>query len=183
VSAAGLTWRSYEESMPSNCDLTSSGGYAVKHNPAAYYTSIRSQCRRWDIPMGTTSSGSFASDLARNGLSAFSFVTPNLCDDMHDCPVARGDEWLRRWIPRIVSSAGYQSGTTVLFITFDEGTTSSNQVATVIVSPSTRPATRSATPFDHYSLLKTTEQLLGLTGRLAHAADATTHDMRPAFDL
>jgi phosphatidylinositol-3-phosphatase len=183
VSDAGLTWRSYEESMPSKCDLTSSGGYAVKHNPAAYYTGIRSQCRRWDIPMGTTSSGSFESNLAHNKLSAFSFVTPNLCDDMHDCPVATGDAWLRRWIPRIVSSAGYRSGTTVLFLTFDEGTTGSNQVATVVVSPSTRPATKSATPFDHYSLLETTEQLLGITGRLIHAGDSSTHDMRSAFNL
>ena len=183
VSDAGLTWRSYEESMPSTCDLATSGGYAVKHNPAAYYVGIRSRCRRWDLPLGTTSSGSLASDLAHNRLPAFSFVTPNLCDDMHDCPVATGDAWLRRWIPRIVSSAGYQSGTTVLFITFDEGTTGANRVATIVVSPSTRPATTSATAFDHYSLLKTTEQLLGLQGRLAHAGDSSTHDMRSAFDL
>src|SRR5581483_11136587 len=164
-------------------DLASSGGYAVKHNPAAYYVGIRSRCRRWDLPLGTTSSGSLASDLAHNRLPAFSFVTPNLCDDMHDCPVATGDAWLRRWIPRIVSSAGYQSGTTVLFITFDEGTTGANRVATIVVSPSTRPATTSATAFDHFSLLKTTEQLLGLQGRLAHAGDSSTHDMRSAFDL
>src|SRR5437868_4291496 len=52
VSAAGLSWRSYEESMPSNCALASSGLYAVKHNPAAYYTRIRGECRRWDIPLG-----------------------------------------------------------------------------------------------------------------------------------
>jgi len=183
VSEAGLMWRSYEESMSSNCELSSSGEYAVRHDPAAYYTGIRAECRRWDVPMGTTSSGRLASDLARNRLPAFAFVTPNLCDDMHDCPVATGDAWLRRWIPRITSRAGYRSGATVLFITFDEGTAGSNRVATVVVSPSTRPTTRSATPFDHYSLLKTTEQLLGLAGRLAHAGDSSTHDMRTAFNL
>jgi len=24
------------------------------------------------------------------------FVVPNLCDDMHDCPVSTGDSWLRQ---------------------------------------------------------------------------------------
>src|SRR6202008_155475 len=98
LAAAGTRWRSYAESMPSNCDLSSSGRYAVKHNPAAYYTGLRTQCGRRDLPMGTTSSGSFTSDLGRNRLPAFSFVTPDLCHDMHDCPVATGDRWLQRWI-------------------------------------------------------------------------------------
>ena len=33
----GETVRSYEESMPSNCDRSDSGEYAVRHNPAVYY--------------------------------------------------------------------------------------------------------------------------------------------------
>ncbi len=99
-----MTWRSYEESMPSNCDLSSAGRYAVKHNPAAYYVDIRSRCARWDAPMATTSSGRFLSDLRRDRLPSFSFVAPNLCDDMHDCPIATGDAWLHRWIARIVAS-------------------------------------------------------------------------------
>ena len=40
VAATGRQWRAYNESMPSNCALTSSGTYAVKHNPAAYYLSL-----------------------------------------------------------------------------------------------------------------------------------------------
>lgn len=182
VSAAGLTWRSYEESMQSNCALSSAGAYAVKHNPAAYYTSIRAHCRRWDVPMGTPSSGSFASALRGGRLPSFAFVTPNLCDDMHDCSVATGDAWLRRWIPVIIASQSYRSGSTAIFITFDEGT-ASNHVATLVVAPSTPSGTRSATAFDHYSLLKTTEELLGIHEHLAHAADPSTHDMRAAFHL
>ena len=46
-----------------------------------------------------------------------------------------------------------------------------------------RPACASETIFDHYSLLKTTEQLLGLTTFLGHAADPGTTSMAPAFDL
>jgi phosphatidylinositol-3-phosphatase len=182
VSATGLSWRSYEESMPSNCALSSSGTYAVKHNPAAYYTGMRAQCRRWDVPMGTTASGFFASALRGGRLPSFAFITPNLCDDMHDCTVATGDGWLRRWMPAIIRSESYRSGATVVFITFDEGT-GVNRVATLVVAPSTPSGTRSSTAFDHYSLLKTTEELLGIGAHLAHAGDPSTRDMRSAFHL
>jgi phospholipase C len=141
VRAAGLSWRSYEESMPSNCDLSSAGTYAVKHNPADYYTSMRAQCKRWDVPMGTLLSGPFTSALRSGGLPSYTFVTPNLCDDMHDCSVATGDAWLRRWVPTIVASESYRSGTTAVFITFDEGN-GSNKVATVVVAPSTPSGSR-----------------------------------------
>lgn len=176
LSSAGMTWRSYEEGMPATCGLSSSGEYAVKHDPAAYYTGIRADCRRWDVPFLALSA-----DLRSSRLPSFSFVTPNLCDDMHDCSVATGDTWLHRWVPTILASPEYRSGSTALVITFDEGTDSANHVATVIVSPATRPGTRSAERFDHYSLLKTTEQLLGITTYLVHARNATS--MRTAFHL
>jgi phosphatidylinositol-3-phosphatase len=184
VKAAGLTWRDYEESAPGNCPTASSGTYAVKHDPAPYYTGIRSDCANWDIPMGTTSSGAFVNDLNKGTLPAFSFVTPNLCNDTHDCSIATGDAWLKGWIPKITSSSAYQSGTTVLFLTWDEDDgSSSNRVVTIVVSPTTPAGTRSATSFTHYSLLKTTEQLLGVGAYLAHAGDAGTQSMRSDFHL
>ena len=174
VAAAGMTWRSFDESMPTSCALVSSGEYAVKHNPAAYYTDIRRVCKRWDIPL---------SGLRLDRLPSFSFVTPNLCDDMHDCSVAAGDAWLKRWVTRIVTSSAYTSATTALFVTFDEGDGSSNRVATIVVSPATPPGTRAHAAFDHYSLLKTTEQMLGISTYLGHANDRSTRSMRPAFHL
>jgi hypothetical protein len=176
LAAAAMTWRSYEESMTSNCDLSSSGKYAVKHNPAAYYPGIRKDCDRWDVPLAALEAA-----LRRNRLPSFALVTPNLCDDMHDCPVAAGDAWLHRWLPKIVASRSYRSASTVVFITFDEGTDSANHVATIVASAATPPGTRSAHRFDHYSLLKTTEQLLGIRADLAHAHEATS--MRAAFHL
>jgi phospholipase C len=183
LTAAGMSWRSYEESMPSNCARSSSGLYAVKHNPAAYYTPIRGQCRKWDVPMGTTSSGRLLADLQNDGLPSFSFLTPNVCDDMHSCPIAIGDAWLHRWVTEIVGSTAYRSSTTAVFVTFDEGSARSNRVVTLVISSTTPPGTRSSTSFDHYSLLKTTEQLLGVPTRLGHAADASTLSMRTAFHL
>jgi hypothetical protein len=38
----GESWKSYEETMPSTCDHSNSGNYAVRHNPAAYYTTLHS---------------------------------------------------------------------------------------------------------------------------------------------
>jgi hypothetical protein len=183
LTAAGMSWRSYEQSMPSNCDRSSSGLYAVKHNPAAYYTPIRGQCRKWDVPMGTTTSGRLLADLHNDRLPSFSFVTPNLCDDMHSCPIVIGDAWLHRWVTEIVGSTAYRSLTAVLFVTFDEGSARSNRVVTLVISPTTPPGTRSSTRFDHYSLLKSTEQLLRVPTRLGHAADASTLSMRTAFHL
>ena len=45
----GETWKAYQESMPSNCDRSNSGEYAVRHNPAPYYTSL-SGCASRDVP-------------------------------------------------------------------------------------------------------------------------------------
>ena len=144
LKAMGKTWRSYQESAPANCALTSSGLYAVKHDPAPYYTGIRSDCAAWDVPMGTTERGSFLDDLTRGTLPAFSFVTPDLCNDTHDCPVATGDAWLQSWFAKILASPAYLSGRTVVFLAWDEDDHSaSNHIPLVVVSPSTRPGTES----------------------------------------
>jgi hypothetical protein len=107
---------------------------------------------------------------------------PNLCHDIHDCPVETGDRWLASWVPRKTASRTYRAGHAVLFITWDENDGSSgNQVATVVVSPSTTQGTKSGLPFTHYSLLRTTEELLGLPRRLGLASRAA--GMRSAFNL
>lgn len=188
VFGQGETWKAYAESMPSNCDKSNSGEYAVRHNPAVYYTSL-SGCASKDVPYAQ-----LATDLAKNALPAFSFITPNLIDDMHDGTIAQGDAWLARHLPTILNSKEYKAGTTAVFITWDEGsggypiedcddatvTDTSCKVPTVVISPTTPAGTRSRTFFDHYSLLGTTEQLLGLP-RLASAASAKT--MTAAFHL
>jgi phosphatidylinositol-3-phosphatase len=184
----GESWKAYQESMPSNCDKSNSGEYRVSHNPAVYYTSL-SGCASKDVPYAR-----LATDLANNALPAFSFITPNLIDDMHDGTIAQGNAWLASHLPAILNSKEYQSGTTAVFITWDEGsggypiedcdntsvTDTSCIVATIVISPSTRAHTRSGSFFDHYSLLRTTEQLLGLP-KLASASSAPA--MTAAFHL
>lgn len=79
----GGTWKSYEETMPSNCYPQNFGEYAVRHNPAPYYTTLQG-CGTNDVPYTQLST-----DLADNALPAFSVITPNVIDDMHDGTSAR----------------------------------------------------------------------------------------------
>jgi len=176
---AGKGWHSYVESMPHNCDLSSGGRYAAKHNPAVYFTPVRSACKSRDVPMGG-SGGTFANALAQRTLPAFSFVTPDMCHDGHDCSTSAADSWLGTWLSRITSSATYHAGHTVVFVTWDEGVGSNQRIATVVIAPTVPRGTRASAHFTHYSLLRTTEELLGLP-RLGAAAQARS--MRGAFHL
>jgi Phosphoesterase family len=176
--AAGGTERSYVEDMPANCASTAQGRYAVKHNPEAYYVggTDRSACLADDVAMGTTAGGALAAELESGNLPTFALVIPNICDDGHDCLAATGDRWLATWLPRILQSAAYRSGDTAVFVVWDESTPMPN----IVISPTTPPGLVSDAPVDHYSLLRTTEELLGLPllGRAQTAAS-----LRPLFRL
>jgi hypothetical protein len=167
------SWRSYQESMARPCALKSSHRYAVRHDPAAYYLRIRSTLCARDVPLGTPTSGALASDLRRNRLPKFSFITPDVCNDMHDCSVGTGDAWLRRWLPVLLSSRAYRAGKTAIFITWDESEGGKgNRVATIAVAPSVRRGSRTNVALDHYSLLRTTESMLNVRPLLGSAAHA-----------
>lgn len=165
VRAVGGVERSFEESMGSSCRQGPAGNYAVKHNPAAYYVggSDRAACASDDVDLA-----GLTGELAAGTLPAFTFITPDLCHDTHDCPVSAGDAWLAQWVPRILASAAYRDGGTAVFIVWDEYTPMPN----LVVSPSVRSGTTVTEPFDHYSLLRTAEEMLGLPllGRAAGAA-------------
>ncbi len=181
------SWAAYEESMPSDCLNRNSGQYAVRHNPPPYYAALAG-CATDDVPYTQ-----LATDLGNGTLPAFAFVTPNLCDDMHSCSVGTGDAWLKAQLPAILSSSEYAAGRMAVLITWDEGAGgSSNQcaqnqtdqgchVATIVISPSTPTGATSDTLFNHYSLLRTTEEMLGIGRHLGKAATAAS--MRQAFNL
>ena len=173
VRTAGGTERSFVESMPTNCGLVSEDSYAAKHNPAVYYVGPgdRAACQADDVPFSA-----FPAVLASGELATYTSITPNICDDMHDCSVASGDQWLATWVPRILATSSYLSGTTALFIIWDEPT----PLANVVVAPSVRPGTVSSVAVDHYSLLRATEEMLGLP-LLGQAASATS--LRSVFGI
>jgi phosphatidylinositol-3-phosphatase len=203
VRGHGMQWRTYAESMPSNCyadDYPADNPvYTAHHEPALYYAGIRNDCARWDVPLGTTRAGSLAAALAANRLPAFAIIGPNddggttkpgcsrPCGDV-DPPLS--DTFLRTWMRAILASRAYKAGNTAVFITWDEDASFSNSlcpslncdhIATIVVGASVRPGTRSALPFSHYSLLRTTEELLGLNQYLGQAQ--TAKSMSSAFHL
>jgi hypothetical protein len=161
--------RSLQGSMPSNCALRDAGRYAVRHNPEAYYTNVRADCGSYDVPLRKPA----------NISARFTFVTPNACSDMHDCSVTTGDSWPATFLPPLLSSRAYRAGKTAIFVTFDEGS-GSNHIVTIVVAPSVRPGARVGAAYTHYSLLRTTEEMLGL-GLLGGAASAPS--MRAGFGL
>jgi phospholipase C len=164
-------WRAYAESMTGRCGLANSGDYAARHNPAVYYTRVSARCRSADVPLAQ-----LPGDLRSGRLAPYTFIAPNLCSDEHNCAVSDGDAWLARWMPRLTGSAVYRLGATAIFITYDEDDYGEdNRVYTVVVARSVRPGTVSETPFTHYSMLRTNEELLGLPplGEAATAASMT----------
>ncbi len=169
LGSRGITWRAFDEAMPTNCAFGTTTLYAARHNPAVYYKLARPGCRIHDVRLGIPSTGPFHSAL-HGRLGAYVFVTPNICNDMHDCPVSVGDAWLSTWIPAIRSSPVYQAGHTAIVITFDEG--AGAHVPAVVVSPYTRAGTRSSHGFSHYSLLHMSEYVLGIRTFLGSARTA-----------
>jgi hypothetical protein len=186
VATAGLQWRQYSESMTTNCQRTDGppGGYLVRHAPPPYYTSEAKRCQDWDVPMGTTGAGALHDDLA-TGLQAYSIVTANACDEMHGSPVcpthlvSDGDKWLAKWMPMIIASPDFQQDRLVVIITWDEGSSSSNHIPTLVLSNSTH-GVQSNTAYTHCSTLRSTEEVLHLP-YLGCAATATSFNQDFGF--
>ena len=174
LEGAGLSWRAYLEGIPSACYTGArSGNYAKKHNPFIYYDDIaqnQARCERSILPLK-----SFTDDLTGGTLPNFSFIAPDLCHDMHDCSVADGDKWLSSFLPDVLSSRAFRDGLSV-FITFDEGTDQSNHIPTLVIGQNISAGSRFEDAYTHYSLLRTIEDVFGLS-HLGHAGDPGTASM------
>jgi hypothetical protein len=182
-----LSWRTYAESMPENCQHADVGEYAARHNPAVYYPGDAAACAQFDVPSGSPTSGALASDLAAGTLPSYSLFIPNLCNDGHDScngvpRVVEQDTTIGAWMPAILASPDYRSGHLLVVITADtsQSPANGNLLATILVNPDVPSGTTASARFDHYSLLRLDEELLGLPP-LANAATAA--DMAAAFNL
>ena len=161
---AGRSFAGYSEDLPST-GFTGcrAGGYARKHAPWVDFP---------DVPDSVNQPYSaLPADFA--ALPTVSFVVPNLCNDMHDCGVAAGDRWAKQHLPAYTAWA--QQNDSLLVVTFDEDDgTSANHIATILVGPMVAAGT-SDQRVDHYSLLRTLEDMYGLPplGQSAGAAAFT----------
>ena len=181
IENSGRTWKAYMEGMPAPCALGNIGEYAQKHDPFVYYDDVltnSARCQQDVVPFSQ-----FASDLKNNQLPSFAWITPNMCNDAHDCPAETADEWLGPEVNKILQSAAFDQNS-LLAITFDEGTTNKSccslpssaggNITTLLISKLVKPGFKDNTPYSHYSLLKTIETSWGLQPLLGHAADSQT---------
>ena len=108
--------------------------------------------------------------------------------------------FLQIWVPQILNSPAYKQGG-VIMITFDEGSTSTaccgetpgkspshpnvalpggngpggGRVGAVLLSPFIKPGTVSTVGYNHYSMLRTIEDIFGLS----HLGDAAMPQVKP----
>ena len=161
MTTANIQWRAYMEGLGSEGCLDSPPPYDLDHNPFAYYGGA--------CPGNVVPSSQLQSDLAQHS-TQFAWIGPNICHDQHSCSTADGDNWLRQTVGMITSSPSWHADA-VLFITWDEDDGSSdNRVLTIVLRPNVKHRT-STVRYDHYSLLATIEDILGVP-RLANAAGA-----------
>jgi len=193
LNAAHLTWRSYQESMGTPCRHPESGTldttlvginhnrYVTRHNPFVYFHSIIDgvQCAANVVDLS-----SLNADLASAATTPnLSFITPNLCNDAHDCGLAKADAFLQQWVPKIMASPAYKAGGMIV-ITFDEALHDASAccntppspntpkpggagpggglVGALVLSPHANAGTASAVPYNHYALLCSMENAFGL---------------------
>ena len=180
VESSGRTWKAYLESMPSDCFLTSGSDYTPNHNPFVHFNDIRNsatRCQQHDVPLTQLDI-----DLQNRTLPSFAWISPNLCDSGHDCGAAGADKFLGPEVSKITSSPAFDQNS-LLIVTFDEGDTGASccglpgsaggRIATILISGLVKPGFQDATPYSHYSVLKTIEESWGLA-KLGHSNDAQT---------
>jgi hypothetical protein len=172
LEAASISWKAYMEDLPGPCSrVAATAGYAKKHDPFMYYDDVARSPRRCAKAVPFTQ---LASDLRRGTLPTFSFISPNLCHDTHDCSVATGDRFLAALVPRLLRESGPHG---FIVLTWDEGTSDAGcctdarggQIATIVAGPDVLRHARSSEPVDHYGVLRTIETALGLPP-LGHGA-------------
>jgi hypothetical protein len=173
--------------------------YAVRHNPFMYFESVTGSatCDRDVVDLSalktdlassaTTPALSYITpNLCHDGHDA-------PCVDGQPGGLVSADAFLQEWVPRITSSPAFKNDG-MLVITFDEsdgpqadssaccgegpapnsplpGITGlgGGRVGALVLSPFVRPGTVSSTPYNHYSLLASLEDLYGLP-HLGYAA-------------
>ena len=180
---AGITWKTYQEDISGDrVPLTATNGYTPRHNPFVYFDDVTGT----DNPNDSDGLahirpyGELASDLAFNtNVARYVFITPNLCNDMHDpCPpvydaVRQGDSWLAGELPKILGSTAFQNDGAI-FIVWDEAVTYDAPIGLIVLSPLARGGGYFNTVrCTHSSLLRSLQEIFGVGPPLGDAANAT----------
>lgn len=150
--AAGRTFKGYSEAMPSDGYTgCSSGTYRRKHNSWVDFSTVpaASNVRYSTFPADYTT------------LPTVSFVTPDMCNDMHDCSISTGNTWLKNNLDGYAQWA--KTHNSLLIVTFDEDNSLSlNHIYTAFVGANVKVGSYSE-KITHYTVLRTIETAYGLS--------------------
>ncbi|MBC5823279.1 MAG: acid phosphatase [Candidatus Eremiobacteraeota bacterium] len=162
---SGYGFRAYAQNLPFAGDTicrASAGLYTRNHVPSIMFSDISK--------MRTMPYTQMAVDLANDRYPALAFISPNLCDDMHNCPIGTADAWLALNLAPIIRYDAANNG--LLILTYDESLDSdpANHIATILVGPMVKNV-RSSQNINHYNVLRTIEQMAGVAylGRSSQA--------------
>jgi hypothetical protein len=185
---AGISWKSYQEDISgTTCPLTNTAKYAPKHNPMVYFTDVTQNASNCVAHVRPYSE--LAADLAGGNVARYNFITPNLCNDMHDSfgcattdSIKNGDNWLKNEVPKILGSAAYQNGG-VLFITWDESEGGDFPIGLIALSPKAKGNHyANSIAYTHGSLLRTVQEIFAVGPLLGDAAkQADLSDLFTSF--
>lgn len=151
---AGVTWKSYNENLPSPGSAVCTVGslYTRKHNPWTNFSNLNHANERPFTDL--------ALDIAANQLPRLAFVVPNNCNNTHDCALAVGDAWLQNNVPALIDAVGPRG---LVVVTWDEDNNiSGNHILTVFAGPQVRSGFVSTETMNHYRLLRTLCDALGV---------------------
>jgi hypothetical protein len=184
---AGVTWKGYMENISkSRCATVDEGVldpsnhpyYAVRHDPFVYFDDVTDNlnphsayCMAHIRPFGE-----LGPDLKAGNVAQYIWITPNLCDDMHDTcagdAIAHGDTWLSKHVPIILHSAAYKTGG-ALFITWDEATNKTDgPIGMIVLSPFAKGHGYSnSLSYTHGSTLRTMQEIFNVGPFLGDAAN------------
>jgi Phosphoesterase family/Carboxypeptidase regulatory-like domain len=192
LTAAGIPWTAYMETMPSAC-YTGVGGlptslYTKRHNPFVYFTDVLDNGCAAHVVQYPGVSGLVAA-LDGAGAPDFVWISPNLYDDMHSASVTTGDNWLQANLGPVLASPWFTSSNATVIVTMDEhddddtgccGDAAGGQIPMVVISNAARGKGSMALTGDHIGALRTIEETYGLA-YLGGAATPADGDLLPLF--
>lgn len=168
-SDAGLTWKAYAEGMDAPCS-NSGTKFVARHVPALFYTNIVGTDFPKTKPAYCITNVRPLSDFDSSVTpDNFVFITPDMCNDMHDCSVATGDTWLKGFLDPLLTKSW--ASKTVFIIWSEEGYGS--PIYLVFVNDICKGNTFD-TSTNNYQLLTTMEWILGL-GSCGNSDNSTTY--------
>lgn len=156
----GLTWKVYAEDFPGNCFLKDKEGlYVRKHVPFLSFINIQTSPTRCSNIVPATQ---FAVDRTNNQLPTYSMYIPNLENDGHNTGVKFADRWFEQTFSGYFSDQDLLKDT-LFIITFDEDDWfHGNRIYTVFLGAGVQPGITSSTRYNHYSMLRTIEEIFSL---------------------